>query len=388
MARLNCAQSVSVSHVVGLSGIGGVQRNFYEYVKHIVGISDGVQHKLYRIGEADVQYSLPLESFDIKQPMVMMRLLVDLMSRKQIVHLYNNLSSPKVALLLMLIPVSRLIVHERGTVWNLSSRKGLLVRFVAWKADWVVTNSNATKLMLVKRFKIPREKIRVIHNGIDTSHPLGMIDASSTRNSRFRIGFIGRFDAHKGIHVLIESMRKLQDQPVELLLAGDGVLLNAMKRAADGLQRVTFIGRVRDPYQFMRKIDLLVVPSIREPFGNVCLEAGMCHVPVLAAWIDGIPEIIKHGESGELIEPTQPIEFESSLLVVPLPEIVVSAQIQELVPPLQIDPERLAEQIRTLMDQPELLQRYADRLYCRVIEYFTIDRYTEQLHALYRELRF
>ena len=49
---------------------------------------------------------------------------------------------------------------------------------------------------------------------------------------------------------------------------------------------------------FFKQINLLIVPSIREPFGNIILEAGICKVPVIASCIDGIPEIIDNNVNG------------------------------------------------------------------------------------------
>jgi len=52
----------------------------------------------------------------------------------------------------------------------------------------------------------------------------------------------------------------------------------------------------------MRAFDLLIVNSRREPFGLTIVEAMLSATPVLAAAVDGIPEIVRHGESGWLIE--------------------------------------------------------------------------------------
>jgi glycosyltransferase involved in cell wall biosynthesis len=52
----------------------------------------------------------------------------------------------------------------------------------------------------------------------------------------------------------------------------------------------------------MRAFDLLIVNSRREPFGLTIVEAMLSGTPVLAAAVDGIPEIVRHGESGWLVE--------------------------------------------------------------------------------------
>ena len=62
-------------------------------------------------------------------------------------------------------------------------------------------------------------------------------------------------------------------------------------------------------YDFLSKIDILVVPSIREPFGNVIVEAGFSGKAVIASKIDGIPEIILNEKFGYLIKPNDPINL-------------------------------------------------------------------------------
>ena len=83
------------------------------------------------------------------------------------------------------------------------------------------------------------------------------------------------------------------------------------------------MGHIKDSYKFLKSIDLLIVPSIREPFGNIILEAGLCKIPVLAALVDGIPEIIKNNYSGHLIKPTKKLSLNLNVAgSLPIPEKV------------------------------------------------------------------
>jgi len=293
-----------ISHFVGLSGIGGVQRNFVEYINNqITSESDGeFLHKVYTLGDVDCQYKILVEVYDIRKLKNLFSLVMDIISRKKIVHFYNNLASLKVATLLLFLPVYNLILHERGGVWNFPSTRGLLLRFVVWKASLILANSNATKIMLEEKFNISSGKIRVLHNGINTS--IKCIKKKSI-NKLFRVGFMGRLDTPKGVHILIDAMHNLTEYDVKLFIAGDGALEGVLKKQASDIDNILFIGKIEEPYGFLSKLDLLVVPSIREPLGNVCLEAGLCKVPVLAANVDGLPEIIKDKTSGELISPSK-----------------------------------------------------------------------------------
>ena len=377
---------IQVSHYVGLSGVGGVQRNFVEYMEFELKQETNYKHKVYTNGKVDSQYNLPVNILNIRNLFNLFSLILDIVSRKKIVHFYNNLSSPKVALLLLVLPVSNLIVHERGTAWNLSSKYGFLLRFIAWKATLILANSQATKIILEKKFFISDTKIKIIHNGIDTSIKCGEKPLTTKAIGTFYVGFIGRLDTPKGIHVLIEAMHYLTGKNIKLIIAGDGSLKDKLKIQAIGLKNIQFVGRVKNPLKFLTKIHLLVVPSIREPLGNVCIEAGLCKVPVLASNIDGIPEIIENYVTGELIKPTKPITFETTVDAMPIPEYVVDPTTQQLCSPMQIDPSELADRISTLSQDPERLSQYAEKLHKKVTNYFSISRYAKELRIIYLNL--
>lgn len=377
---------VHISHFVGLSGVGGVQKNFVEYInaQNILRSSNHFLHKVYTLGDIDQQYTLPIRVYNIRKLKFFFALVLDIISRRKIVHFYNNLTSFKVMLLLFLLPVRKLILHERGTIWNQKSSSWLIPHFIAWKADIILANSVATKTMLEKKFSISTEKIRVLHNGINTSLNCGYCDVRKNNNSVFIIGFIGRLDSPKGVHVLIDSMNYLANKNIELIIAGEGVLESMLKKSASKLNNVKFIGRVDNPYSFISTIDLLVVPSIREPLGNVCLEAGLCKTPVLAANIDGIPEIIEDCVSGELIDPTDDITMDFPFNAVLLPEFVVDPVTYEIHTPLQINSKKLADKILELSLEEEILTGYSEQLHKRVVDYFNIDRYALELHRIYQ----
>ena len=126
-----------------------------------------------------------------------------------------------------------------------------------------------------------------------------------------------------------------------------------------------------------------MVPSIREPLGNVCLEAGLCKVPVLATNVDGIPEIIKNGVTGELINATDEVSISASKGSVPLPEFVVNPVTKDLQTPRQINSSLLAERILKLSSNPDKLKYYANGLHNRVMSNFCIEKYAKKLNTIY-----
>ncbi|EXJ12351.1 Mannosylfructose-phosphate synthase [Nitrincola nitratireducens] len=126
------------------------------------------------------------------------------------------------------------------------------------------------------------------------------------------LGFVGRFDPEKGIADLIQAMHQLQQKsPVSLTLklAGAGALesdLNAQTQRLGLEKQVVFSGWVSDLDEWMRDVDLLVVPSLNETFGIAILE-GFCHgKPVVSTQVPGPQSLIEAGVNGWLAEPGNP----------------------------------------------------------------------------------
>lgn len=373
-----------VSHFVGLTGVGGVQRNFSEYMRLEISNGNENKHKIYTIGDVDIQYQLDKKIFDILKVVNLLSLISDVISKTKIVHFYNNLTSFKVAIFLLFLPTANLIFHERGSAWNLPSKYGFILRFIAWKSDLILANSMATKTLLKKKFGISDNKIIVIHNGVNTS--ISNQKKLFEDKEYFHIGFLGRLDSPKGAHILIEAMHILKNEDVKLVIAGDGPLLQELIDMSRNLKNINFLGRINNISDFFKSIKLLVVPSIREPFGNICIEAGLNRVPVLASYVDGIPEIINDKINGILIKPNQEVtdlQVQNSL---PLPEFVVDPISQELICPMQINPSDLAEKILMLSKNPKKLSKYSNRLYKDIIKSFSIEDYRKKLNTIYLDL--
>lgn len=149
-----------------------------------------------------------------------------------------------------------------------------------------------------------------IHNGVDA--PAFRANAVSPAILASRtIVSVGKYDSLKGQDVLLQALAELApDFPdLRLALAGaPGAALPALQAqaAAAGLaERVQFLLNV--PHQeiagLMAQAEMFVLPSRREAFGMVLLEAGAFSLPVVASAVGGVPEIIRDGENGRLVPP-------------------------------------------------------------------------------------
>jgi glycosyltransferase involved in cell wall biosynthesis len=77
--------------------------------------------------------------------------------------------------------------------------------------------------------------------------------------------------------------------------------------------RVTFTGIRRDVPSILSQTDLFVMPSFWEGLGLVFLEAMAFSLPIVAARVSAVPEIVSHGETGLLVPPGDPVVLKSAL---------------------------------------------------------------------------
>jgi L-malate glycosyltransferase len=117
---------------------------------------------------------------------------------------------------------------------------------------------------------------------------------------------ISNFRPVKRVTDVVEVFDRVQkDIPARLLFVGEGpelskVLCKVKERGL--LDRVTFCGKQDDVAQLLSLADVMLLPSEKESFGLVALEAMACGVPTIASNAGGIPELITHGETGYLAE--------------------------------------------------------------------------------------
>lgn len=188
--------------------------------------------------------------------------------------------------------------------------------WITFESAIVIVCSNSMKLDSIRQFNVPDEKVWIIPIGID---PNNLNKAHPDRNiirSRYGIGqdekiilFVGRLTSQKGCEYLIRAIPFVaRYHNVRLLIAGDGYMRGDLERtAASSGQpwRTKFLGFVPDSEltDLLLCADVMVIPSIYEPFGVVALEAMAAGVPVVASNVDGLAEIIIHEQNGILAFP-------------------------------------------------------------------------------------
>jgi glycosyltransferase involved in cell wall biosynthesis len=117
------------------------------------------------------------------------------------------------------------------------------------------------------------------------------------------VGFVGRIAFDKGVHDLLEAFRSLEDIPVKLMLLGpveDDALGAAV--AALGGNAVRVDNWTFDPYEAYAGMDVFCLPTRREGFPNVVLEAALAQVPTITTTATGSRDSVVPGKTGWLVE--------------------------------------------------------------------------------------
>jgi len=171
------------------------------------------------------------------------------------------------------------------------------------EADTVVAVSDFTKRIIVRKHGIPDEKVVVVHNGCDTYEPprheptLAELKAAGKKVVLYH----GRITIQKGVDYFIRAARRVVDVDprVVFVISGWGDMTRQIidQVGREGLSgHVIFAGALWDDDRdrMYQSADLVVMPSVSEPFGLVPLEAIQHGTPSLITKQSGVAEVLTH----------------------------------------------------------------------------------------------
>ncbi len=213
--------------------------------------------------------------------------------------------------------VKPLAVKVHGTDINMGLQyklRRIMIKYALNRAEHVVAVSRSLKAKLTA-LGIEPAKIGYMPNGVDTGlfRPMDKVECrhrlSLTTHSR-HVLCIANLVPVKGVRYLIEAFLNLPGD-ICLDIIGDGPLrrdLEALSVSLNIKERVCFHGR--KPHDeiplWMNAADAYCLPSLNEGCPNVLLEAMACGVPVVAARVGGVTDLVTRGEQGLVVEPGDP----------------------------------------------------------------------------------
>lgn len=179
--------------------------------------------------------------------------------------------------------------------------------------DAVITISDGIRQVLLKQ-GLPSEKVVLVHSAVDSGRHAEVCDRPAFRQAFGlpadvqALGMIAQLIPRKGHQVLLDALpRILQVHPeARVILFGKGPLEAELRQQIQraGLQeRVQLAGFREDLPKLLSCLDLVVHPAYMEGLGVSLLQAAAAGVPIVAARAGGIPEVVRDGENGLLVEP-------------------------------------------------------------------------------------
>jgi glycosyltransferase involved in cell wall biosynthesis len=190
--------------------------------------------------------------------------------------------------------------------------KSLLHRWLVQKAIRSADYLTATSEMLARgtrELAVPDKQIEVIPFGVDLEH---YRYHERTLSEDVHIGTVRALRPKYGLEYLIRAVAELLNsgKKVKLTIVGEGYLRSELESLAITLgigDSIRFAGFVQNEQveDFLNDFDIFAMPSVGkgETFGVAAVEAMATGLPVVASRVGGLPEVVKHDETGLLVEP-------------------------------------------------------------------------------------
>jgi glycosyltransferase involved in cell wall biosynthesis len=195
--------------------------------------------------------------------------------------------------------------------------------------DRVIAVSDALARSLRRWFGVPRQRIDVVYNGVDTERFRPDPERGAAIRKGLGLGqddvmvlFLSHVTRQKGLHILLRALPRIRatGPPVRVVVAGVGDYLADGQALAQRLglsSHVVFVGEVpheRAP-EYLAASDVFVLPTLRQeglPFA--LLEAMAAQKPVLVSRIGGVTSVLHDGVNGLLVRPGDPDALAQGLM--------------------------------------------------------------------------
>ena len=239
-------------------------------------------------------------------------------------------------------------------------------RHLARSSDVLVAVSPEVRDELAAQGVAPREKFAVIRLGIPLEERLG--DETADLDYRrlygippetFVVGWVGRMTGVKDTGAVLEIVRAARELGVDavLVMVGDGPDRERLEQLAHdlGIARATyFVGYQSEVAGYYRLFDVFLLPSVNEGTPVSAIEALASGTPVVATRVGGVPDVVRDGLDGFLVEPG--------------------------------DVEGAAERLAILAADPALRARLGESGRARVLERYSVARLVDDVDRLYCSL--
>lgn len=214
-------------------------------------------------------------------------------------------------------------VAREASIVSINSKQAKLPVLYNWlikkyysRFDMIICQSAYMQQDLVTHYRVPDQKIMVVHNAIAEVLHTPAQPAKQNNEHVYKFITVARLSDEKGIERLIHAVGLLSVS-FKYYIIGEGSKRNELQQLINTLQlqdKIFLTGEKKPPFAGLEDTDLFLMGSYYEGFPNVLLEAGAHGIPVVAFNAPGgIAEIIRENENGLLVEDNNLIAFATTI---------------------------------------------------------------------------
>ncbi|MCE5230682.1 glycosyltransferase [bacterium] len=315
---------LNVVRVISFMNVGGVQRMLLKTLPYIdrsrFNMRVCATTRNGEIGRELQRQGIPVDVVRVRgrmNPIDLFRLARWLKASKaDIVHTHQYASNITGVLAARLAGVPVIVSHIHAThEWRVRSR-AFVDRFNdRFRAGYLAVSEAVRDAFLDATGLGCKDKIRVLYNVVDSA-PVSPGDPAIREKWGIPpdapvVGTVARMVPVKAIDVLIRSAKLVvaRRPEVRFVIVGKGKLLDELIGHAAELgigENVVFTGEQLNIADYYGMFDMFALSSRSEGLGNVLLEAMRYGNPIVATRVGGVPELVRDGETGILVEPESP----------------------------------------------------------------------------------
>lgn len=191
--------------------------------------------------------------------------------------------------------------------------KKIIDKLLINKWDKIVAISEFTKKEIIEKFDVSPEKIEVSYIGVQKNKYFPkekdqkLINKYSLQKKTALL-FLGGLKKRKNVSFLIDLIKEIHNRNIILLICGSGEEGAFLKEKVINLgleNQVKFTGFIREDEKndYYNLADIMLFPTLKEGFGLLPVEAGLCGKPTIASRVAAVPEVIIDGKTGLLASP-------------------------------------------------------------------------------------
>lgn len=261
-----------------------------------------------------------LKYFQKEKPDIFITLIYSTVPLLVLAKLFSRVKTKICAFVLTDLPVY--LKYTRGVFYRIFFTP--ILKFSFSFLDCLFTNSLAAKISFHQKFGILENKIKIVYSAIIDENfweaTNEEVKEDIFQKSIPKILYLGRLAKEKGVPLLLKAFKILlssQGQGYQLIIIGEGKERKHLERLTKNLRitkNVHFLGFRSNPYKYLKRVDLLILPSYTESLPRVIAEALACGVPpIVTVSSPDIKELIIDQKTGFVVDKRDPALLASKI---------------------------------------------------------------------------